>query len=66
VSYAKRILPFDLAVARRWGELSAAIGNISPELMIAATALEYGLAVVTRNLAHFAPTGVATLNPFED
>jgi predicted nucleic acid-binding protein len=31
---------------------------------IAATALMYGLTVVTRNVAHYDPTGVAVLNPF--
>jgi toxin FitB len=31
---------------------------------IAATALMYNLAVVTRNAAHYEPTGVAVLNPF--
>jgi predicted nucleic acid-binding protein len=31
---------------------------------IAATALMYGLTVVTRNVPHYQPTGVAVLNPF--
>lgn len=62
--YGERILPFDLQVARRWGQLSAALGNDSADLMISATALEHGLTVVTRNVSDFAPTGVATLNPF--
>jgi predicted nucleic acid-binding protein len=60
-----RILPFDLASARRWGQLSAAIGSDSADLQIAATALEHGLTVVTRNVSHFAPTGVALINPFD-
>lgn len=34
--------------------------------MIAATALEHGLTVVTRNVRHFEPTGVPVLNPFTD
>ncbi|HJT33155.1 MAG TPA: type II toxin-antitoxin system VapC family toxin [Pirellulales bacterium] len=62
--YSDRILPFDLQIARRWGKLSAGLGNDSADLMIAATALEHGLTVVTRNGSDFAPTGVATLNPF--
>jgi predicted nucleic acid-binding protein len=33
--------------------------------MIAATALEHGLTVVTRNVKDFAPMGVALLNPWE-
>ena len=62
--YSVQILPFDLQIARRWGQLSAALGNDSADLMISATALEHGLFVVTRNVADFVPTGVATLNPF--
>ena len=31
---------------------------------IAATALEHGLTVVTRNVRHFEPAGVKVLNPF--
>ena len=33
-------------------------------MMIAASALEHGLTVVTRNVRHFEPTGVQTFNPF--
>ena len=63
--YGERVLPFDLAAARRWGELSARIGHGGADLQIAATALTRGLAVATRNGLHFAPTGVAVVNPFE-
>lgn len=62
--YGDHILPFDLASARRWGQLSASIGNDSADLQIAATALENGLTVVSRNVSDFAPTGVAVINPF--
>jgi hypothetical protein len=62
--YGERILPFDLQTARRWGRLSAALGNYSADLMLAATALEHGLTVVTRNMSDFEPTGVGILNPF--
>ncbi len=34
------------------------------DLAIAATALEHGLTVATRNVPHFAPTGVAVFDPF--
>ena len=63
--YGERILPFDLKTARRWGLLSAAIGNDSVDLMIAGTALEHGLTVVTRNVSDFEPTGVPVLDPFK-
>jgi len=62
--YGDRLLPVDVGVARRWGLLSAEIGHDSADLLIAATALERGLTVVTRNLRHFTPTGVETLNPW--
>lgn len=62
--YGDRILPVDLPVARRWGTLSGALGHQGEDLMIAATALEHGLTVVTRNVRHFEPTGVPVLNPF--
>ena len=63
--YSDRILPVDIGTARRWGQLSAAIGNDSVDLLIAATALEHGLTVVTRNVRHFEPTGVPVVSPFE-
>ena len=64
--YAARILPVDVTAARRWGRLSADLGHESADLLIAATALERGLIVVTRNVRHFEPTGVPVLNPFEN
>jgi toxin FitB len=62
--YGERVAPFDLPTARRWGALSAALGNDSADLMIAATALERGLTVITRNVSDFEPTGAAALDPF--
>lgn len=63
--YGDRILPFDLGSARRWGRLCAAVGNESADLMLAATALEHGLTVATRNVSDFTPAGVAVINPFD-
>jgi hypothetical protein len=62
--FAGRILDVDARIARRWGRLAAALGHEGPDLIVAATALEHGLTVVTRNVRHFASTGVNTLNPF--
>ena len=56
--YGERVLPVDSATARRWGRLSATLGHEGADLLIAATALEHGLTVVTRNVRHFEPTGV--------
>ena len=63
--YSSRILAFDLPTARRWGLLSATLGHDSADLLLAATALEHGLTVVTRNVRDFEPTGVPVLNPFQ-
>ena len=61
--HGRRILPVDLPVARRWGRLCARLGRRDTDLLIAATALEHGLTVVTRNVRHFRPTGVPVLDP---
>ena len=61
--YSDRILPVDAATARRWGQLSATLGHDGADLLIAATALEHGLTVVTRNVRHFEPTDVPALDP---
>mgnify|MGYP000444782585 CR=1 FL=1 len=63
--YGDRILPVTAVIARRWGELSAKIGNDSVDLLIAATAITHGLQVATRNVRHFAPTGVRVVDPFQ-
>ena len=62
--FAGRILPLDLAVARRAAHLH--IPDPSPErdAMIAATATVHGLTVVTRNTADFEGLGVALINPW--
>jgi toxin FitB len=64
-AYGDRILVADVAVARRWGRLCEAIGHAGTDLLIAATALEHGLTVVTRNRRRFEPTNVPILNPYE-
>ena len=61
--YGEHILGMNLAIARRWGQLSARIGNDSADLLVAATALEHGLSVVTRNVRHFQPAGVEVVDP---
>ena len=63
--YATRILAVDVNVARRWGRLADAHRHGGADLLIAATAIEHGLAVVTRNLGQFEGTGVPLINPFE-
>ena len=62
--YRDRLLPIGVDEARRWGALSGELGHAGADLLIAATALEHGLTVVTRNVRHFTPAGVAVLDPF--
>ena len=64
-----RILPVDGTVAARWGLISAAAerkGRPLPAIdsLIGATALVHRLAVVTRNVADFVPTGVRCVDPW--
>lgn len=61
--YGERVLAFDMPTARRWGRLCGALGHEGVDLLIAATAIEHGLTVVTRNVRHFEPTGVRVLDP---
>lgn len=61
--YGNRILPVDASTARRWGRLSGDLGHEGTDLLIAATAIEHGLTVVTRNVRHFEPTGAQVLDP---
>jgi toxin FitB len=68
--YGSRVLPIDLETARRIGILSdlARGQGEAPgltDLAIAATALKNGFTILTRNLRHFGPLGVAALDPFE-
>ncbi len=62
--YSDRIIAVDLGVARRWGRLFADLGHDGADVLLAATAQEHGLTVVTRNVRHFQPTGVPVFNPF--
>ena len=61
--FKDRVLVFDDASARRWGILHAELGFTSSDLQIAAIAWSRNLTVVTRNVRHFEPAGVPTLNP---
>jgi toxin FitB len=62
--YADAILPFDEEIAQIWGRLRVPHAENPLDKQIAATALVYGLTVVTRNVPHYEPTGVPVLNPF--
>ncbi len=62
--YADRILAITPAIADRWGRLSLTQPLPVTDGLIAATALEHNLTVVTRNTEDFARAGVGLLDPF--
>jgi predicted nucleic acid-binding protein len=62
-----RILQLDIAIARRWGRMVESLelkGRKLPiiDSLIAATALEHDLTIVTQNILDFTDTGVTVLN----
>ncbi len=62
--WERRTLPLNRAVALRCAGLHIPDPKSERDAWIAATALDAGLTVVTRNTADFAAMGVALLNPF--
>ena len=69
--YGDSVIPFDLAVAKKWGEIMAdadAVGRTRPPLdaQIVATALVHKLVIVTRNVADMDFANVKIVNPYSD
>lgn len=63
-----RILTVDASVADRWGRLIAQVGHPTPAIdsLLAATALHYGLKLVTRNASDFEFIGLEVINPWQN
>jgi len=64
-AFVDKILPVTDEIAKEWGRLGVRLGHLETDLLIAATAIVHRLTVITRNVRHFGPTGVATINPFD-
>ena len=64
--FGARVLPIDEQVADRWGRLVAAAGRSLPAVdsLLAATALDNGLRLVTRNTSDFTYAGLDVVNPW--
>jgi len=62
--YADHILDFTITEAQVWGSLCVPHSQNAIDKQLAATALVYGLTLVTRNVRDFAGTGVPLINPF--
>ncbi|AVS83474.1 VapC toxin family PIN domain ribonuclease [Paracidovorax avenae] len=63
--FSERTLPVDTVVAQRCARLHVPDRRGERDALIAATAMVNGMAVVTRNVADFQPTGVTIVNPWE-
>ena len=67
--YAERLLVFDQRTARRYGEVLESAKRAgkpigTADAMIAAIALQHGLAIATRDLGDFAGAGVTLIDPW--
>lgn len=63
-SFGDRVLPVDLAVTERWGQLGIPDPLPVADGLIAATALVHDLTLVTRDTRDIARTGVRSVDPF--
>ncbi|GLK74269.1 type II toxin-antitoxin system VapC family toxin [Ancylobacter dichloromethanicus] len=71
VRFAGRIVPIDPAIALLWGDLMAQARRSGFALSVmdgffAATALERGLVLATRNIKDFVSLGVTLLDPWSE
>jgi toxin FitB len=65
-----RLLPLDVGVALKWGDMVARLEKVGRPLpaidsLFAAQALTYKMTFVTRNVKDFGDSGVNLLNPWE-
>ena len=63
-AFVGRILPFAESTAIRCAAMQVPNPRSERDAMIAATAIDHGLTVVTRNSADYAGTGALWVNPF--
>ncbi len=65
--FSGRVLPIDAAIAHRWGRLLAEMGRPLPAIdsLLAATALEHNLVLITRNLRDVVDLPLTVVNPWQ-
>ena|SRR6266478_366199 len=64
VHYGSRVLPVTSSIADRWGRLYLPQALPDFDRLIAATAIDHGLDLVTHNIDDFARSGVTVVNPW--
>lgn len=66
--FVGRLLGVDAHVADRWGRVMASAGRPLPAIdaLLAATALQHDLSLVTRNTKDFSDLGVRLINPWAE
>lgn len=70
--FGRRVLSLGDAIVRRWGRISGEVkrasGHAPPviDTMLAATALEHDLYLVTRNVKDTRPSGAIIFDPWND
>ena len=65
--FGHRILPVDVCISERWGEVTGTVDQALPAIdsLLAATALHHNLVMVTRNTDDFRIPHLRLLNPWE-
>lgn len=63
-AFSERVLPIDLAVAQRCAGLHVPNPKSDRDALIASTAIEHRMTIVTRNISDFSQSGVKIFDPW--
>ena len=63
-AFLDRVLPVDVAVAQRCASLHVPNPKSERDAMVAATAIEHRMTIVTRNVSDFSQSGVKIFDPW--